>query len=632
MEALIVASILGTGYYISNLNGNNQENKTKERKATKPKRKVRFSQNNETQTLKEGFENEIAVPKKENQYSYVEAENKEDDVFVSMSGQKIKKGDFVHNNMVPFFSGSVKQNLSASANQTLLDYHTGAASLEFSKKEIAPLFRTDRKNVGLPIGAPNKTAEMKEYIATNLNQVVRKNNELPFEQIRTGPGLNKGFTNKPSGGFNQPEKNEILKRYMNVDELRTENNPKQTYKGRVLPAKSVNTNRGKVGDVRKYKPDSYFINENGERNLVTTGAQIKDRVRPQPIDRYTTRPETSTEYYGAGGGNRDQIAGQVFNKDQYDHTQYNIKQLNEVNKGPAHSKDGWKQLGESKGVGDYGRGGFQNKPTERTFTGPRMHGLNITRDVKSVIAPLLDIFRPTKKQNMVGAARPFGNFGNTAPSARVYYDPNDSARTTIREITGRTDYLGAPTNVDQHEMYYYDPVEIAKPTIREVTANTNYVGIATNNAQNGQTGGGYQTANYVMEPTNRQTTQNHEYVGVAKSDDGPMSYTAEYNARLNPTKEIVAKGRTPTTQGPKTNLDSKQVNMSFKKHDFDYMQTRVPAPSNMATTIAGKEFIGEIKGKTVLNMNVARDRNVKDVVSQFENNKYAKPLNSMAPY
>lgn len=625
MEAAVVASILGLGYYITNSKESKKEKKIKQKRVKKAKT-VRFA--NQEESKIEDFTNPspINVP---NEYNYVEDNN---DYVDSMSGQKIRKEDFVHINMVPFFKGNPKQNLSSSANQTLLDYHTGAASLQFKKKEIEPLFRTDRKNVGLPVGAPNKTAEMRQYIETNMNQVMRKNNELPFEQIRTGPGLDQGYTNAPSGGLNQANKNDILKRYMNVDNLRTSNNPKQSYVGRVLPAKGVNTERGKIGDVRKYKADSFYINEKGERNLVTTGAQIKDRVRPETLLKYQTRPETTTDYYGTGGGNKDQLAGQVFNKEQYEHTQYNIKQLQEVSKGPAHAKDNLKQYSGESGIGDYGRGGFKNRATERTFTGPRMHGLNITRDVKSIIAPLLDIFRPTRKENMVGAARPFGNFGNTAPSARVYHDPNDTTRTTIREVTGRTDYLGAPTNVDQHEMYYYDPLEVAKPTIRETTAKTEYMGIASKNAQTGQTGGGYQTANYVADPTNRQTTQNHEYVGIAKSDDAPRSYTAEYNARLNPHKEVISRGRAPTAQGPKNSLDAGQLNVSFRKHDHDYMQTRIPAPSNMSSTIAGKEFIGEMRGRNVLNMNVARNRNTREAVSQFENNNYSKPLNSIAPY
>jgi hypothetical protein len=555
----------------------------------------------------------------------------------SLTGQQIKRSEFTHLNMQPFYSGRVKQNLNPRANQSILDNYTGSASLQFSKREIEPLFKNDQPDMGLPIGAPNKTKEMRDYVESTLNQIIRKDNELPFDQIRTGPGLNKGYTSEPSGGFNQAEKNEILKRYMNVDETRVATNPKHTYKGRILPAKGINTERGINGEVRKYKPDDFYINKNGERNLVTTGAYIKDRVRPQPIDRHTARAQTTVDYYGAGGGNKDRVAAHTFQKEQYDHTMLNVQQLGTEQMGPAFAVDTTRQnananskSGDGKDVGDYGRGGYENKKNERTFTEPRTHGLNITREVKSIIAPLLDIFRRTRKENVIGNPRPYGNFGNTAPSAQVYFDPNDTTRTTIREITGATDYIGAPTNVDQHEIYYFDPTDIAKPTVRETTAGTNYVGGANYQAHTGD-GGGYKTANYVMEPTNRQTTQNNEYVGVAKSDDAPTSYEASYNAHLNPNKEEIARGRAPTAQGPKVNLDKGQYKMQFKKHDYDYMQHRVPAPSNMATTVPNASLIGEMSGKMVLDMDVSR-RNEPAVVSQFEANPYSQPLNSMAAY
>jgi hypothetical protein len=641
-EFLIVLGVAATGYLMSQ---NNETLSTKSnKKAGGSRRKEKFTNRLQPHPYVSKSGGNVPpsceYPSLEQKQPDGNVTNRED-MIESLTGQKIKRSEFTHLNMQPFYSGRVKQNLNPRANQSILDNHMGSASLQFSKKEIEPLFKNDRPDMGLPLGAPNKTAEIRNYVESTLNQVVRKDNELPFDQIRTGPGLNKGYTNVPTGGFNQPEKNEILKRYMNVDETRVATNPKLTYKGRVLPAGAINTERGINGEVRKYKPDDFYLNENGERNLVTTGAYIKDRVRPQPVDRHTARAQTTVDYYGTGGGNKDHIAGHAFQREQYDHTMLNLQQLGTEQMGPAVAVDTYRQDagagdqddGTGKGkkrVGDYGKSGYTNKKTERTYTEPRNHGLNITREVKSIIAPLLDIFRRTRKENTIGNPRPYGNFGNTAPSAQVYYDPNDTAKTTIREITGQTDYIGAPTNVDQHEIHYFDPTDIAKPTVREGTAQTNYVGGANYQAHTGD-GGGYKTANYVMDPTNRQTTQNNEYVGVAKSDDAPTSYEASYNAHLNPNKEEIARGRAPTAQGPKVNLDKGQYKMQFKKHDYDYMQTRVPAPSNMATTVPNASLIGEMSGKMVLDMDVSR-RNEPVVVSQFEANPYAKPLNSMAAY
>ena len=55
-----------------------------------------------------------------------------------------------------------------------------------------------------------------------------RNNVAPIEQIRVGPGLNKGYTWKPSGGIQQSEtRNYVLPKRTN--ETRVRNNPKVTY-------------------------------------------------------------------------------------------------------------------------------------------------------------------------------------------------------------------------------------------------------------------------------------------------------------------------------------------------------------------------------------------------------------------
>ena len=43
--------------------------------------------------------------------------------------------NFSHNNMTPFFGGSVKQNTYEYANQPILELYTGSDKLESIKKE-----------------------------------------------------------------------------------------------------------------------------------------------------------------------------------------------------------------------------------------------------------------------------------------------------------------------------------------------------------------------------------------------------------------------------------------------------------------------------------------------------------------
>ena len=73
------------------------------------------------------------------------------------------------------------------------------------------------------------------------------------------------------------------------------------------------------------------------------------------------------------------------------------------------------------------------KQTHRSDLTVKTHEANVTSAVKSMTAPLLDIMRLNRKEYTVMNGRPSGNFQNTNPSKLTVYDPNDVARTTIKE-------------------------------------------------------------------------------------------------------------------------------------------------------------------------------------------------------
>ena len=87
-------------------------------------------------------------------------------------------------------------------------------------------------------GTPNvEDRELERFIPSRKRQ-----NELPFEQINVGKGLNKGFTAKPSGGFHDVDDRQYFMP-KNVDQLRVANKPKLTYAGRVVTGKVRNDRR-----------------------------------------------------------------------------------------------------------------------------------------------------------------------------------------------------------------------------------------------------------------------------------------------------------------------------------------------------------------------------------------------------
>ena len=140
-------------------------------------------------------------------------------VYSELTGGYMNKNEFKHNNMVPFFKKST-QNTETFQNQNLLDFHTGRDQFFHPKRERKPLF-APTPDLGHVCGAPApQDRELERYIAS-----AKKQNELPFEKIRVGPGLNKvvilvlqqaDFTILTQRDYAMPK---------STDQLRTANNP-----------------------------------------------------------------------------------------------------------------------------------------------------------------------------------------------------------------------------------------------------------------------------------------------------------------------------------------------------------------------------------------------------------------------
>ena len=54
--------------------------------------------------------------------------------------------------------------------------------------------------------------------------------------------------------------------------------------------------------------------------------------------------------------------------------------------------------------------------------------------MKAAIAPLLDVLRPSRKENVIGNINPTGNVQQNVPAGRVW-NPADRTPTTIKETT-----------------------------------------------------------------------------------------------------------------------------------------------------------------------------------------------------
>ncbi len=219
--------------------------------------------------------------------------------FVSLSGENMKKNDFQHNNMVPFFGSKVKGNYGDNgAREQMLDNMVGSGSQIKSKSETAPLF-TPSENMNYANGAPN----MNDFYQSRVNPSMKMSNVKPWKEEKVGPGLNLGYTTECANGFNSAlnERNSFMPK--NVDDLRVLTNPKESYSldGHQGPLSAPIKERGQFGAMEKHLPDRYY--ESGkDRWFTTTGMESKQTARSQHINKVENRESTSIEYEGTAKG------------------------------------------------------------------------------------------------------------------------------------------------------------------------------------------------------------------------------------------------------------------------------------------------------------------------------------------
>jgi hypothetical protein len=411
--------------------------------------------------------------------------------YSTLTGTYMSQKEFSHQNMVPFFKGdSITQNTDANANNGVLGAYQGLNNYTKPKEAIAPMFKPT-KNVTFVNGTPNTSGQILDRYVPS----IYRQNEVPIEAIHVGPGLNKGYSADPVGGFQQLDIQEFAMP-KTTDEIRTLNDPKISYDGRVTgPAKSVVTNRGLQADVEKYLPDRYY-KQTPDMYLKTTGAYTKPEMAGKYEAKETSRQE-SLAYEGIAGPAAAHVES----------LRPAIKESQNVNfttDGPRNANMNY--LGNSKN--DYSVHSYTTKPNERETTEDKTIITNLTTTVKSIIAPLLDVFRTTRKEDVIGNPNKVGYF--SGPNKPVVYDPNDVAKTTIKETNihnNHTGHMSLGTRV--HKGPAYDSNDIAKATIKETNIHNNRTG---NMASGVQKGPAYD-ANDVARTTIKETNIHNNRTG-----------------------------------------------------------------------------------------------------------------------
>ena len=209
----------------------------------------------------------------------------------------IIQADQGHNNMVPFFGANQTQSTYNGATDGILDTYTGTGRNTFFHKEEAPAFFKPEPATGLPWGKQVET----DFEQSRMVSSMRMANTFPIDQVQVGPGVNDGYTNLPSGGFQQ----DAIREYAlprTTDEIRVVNKPKITYTSDPVPGAHYITDMGIQAPVKKNRPDRFQILQASDGSLphvnTTMGQQVAAAVYPTSVMKLQNRESTSVEYEG----------------------------------------------------------------------------------------------------------------------------------------------------------------------------------------------------------------------------------------------------------------------------------------------------------------------------------------------
>ena len=515
-----------------------------------------------------------------------------------LSGQRIPSKEFTHNNMQPFFGGRIKQNTAPAANTSMLDAYNGTGSTQIKKREVENMFETSRAPYGNPFGMEDNTEFFQSRVTSQAPMV--RNGERPFEPTKVGSGIGEKFGFAGKGGFQQLEINEIM-RPKDTNELRVATNPKETYDTPLVPGGhfiGTSAEVSDVGEVRKYKPDTFYIDQSGERFFVTNGELIKETVRSVQVLPHTTRPETSVEYDGPA-------ASQDFGE-SYVTGSYRMPMTQQYGGAGYRNADMTSYYTKDMGAveADYGKSSIEIRPNERNETSERVMALNPTpADNGLVSAHYTDDARPTRRAETVGNIRMTGTpitYAERAPAITVW-DPKDIARTTVKESTiylDRMGVVGGDGAAATNRLKVYDPDDIARATQKAQ--------LSTNLAWTGPGGNG--AWNDTMDPT------------------------FAYNMRTNPNKEQIARGRKPIGgSGTSATFNGDPGKQWSKKLDADFINDRALAVNRTGFGVTpGAGDIGRMEYRVPLKLDISRERNQYEAVSAVDNNPLMQSLRKNA--
>lgn len=521
----------------------------------------------------------IASDKYFNQNYYENRVNQGDKVssqiqgIYSLTGDYLESKEFKHNNMVPFYGGKIKgYTYDVGISETLLDNMAGTGSQVIKKIEQAPLFKPE-DNINWAYGSPNNN----DFYQSRVNPAMNYNNVKPFETQRVGPGLNQGYNTEGSGGYNSGMESRDSWLPKTVDQLRVATNPKLEYslENHEGPADAYIKNVGIIGRVEKQRPDTFFINTQ-DRWLTTTGAEKGETLRPIQEMGVIRRLECDTNYTGIAGSASG--ANAMYTVPSFEQSKRNEVLCGDTPHPRAIGKGN--NVEDSEIIRNYSL--LENHRTTVRPVDTIRSGF--TRAIGAVIAPLMDVLKPSRKEEVVQNVRVYGEAKQAVPKSYVI-NPLDITPTTIKETTLRS-------------LPFYI---------------------------NGQKNKEYVDNNTPLKTTERETTDVGYYgpSGGQATSYGDVLNQSFYNQTNNDIKSQTIHNRINTGNA---NLFNPNINVSTCKNDSNCNDGRWFTPSSAIPLPPAKENYGSLHMPQYYNECNTCERISPDILNAFRSNPYTHSL------
>jgi hypothetical protein len=620
METLTLVSLIGFGLYMNSNNENQNKidnNKKKGGKSIYNSNEVNKIKKKINKKCKDRYieslipEESNIIPKNYNLNK--KFKNNNENVYSELLEKKV---DFKHNNMVPFFGGNLKQNMNVDSYSTKLDIYTGNEYEYKPKRNSETQLFAQTKNLSNIYGS--SIYNDKDRYEPAVNNI--KNNEKPIESIQVGPGLGLNYNDKPQGGYQQfdARKYELPK---NVNELRTKNNQKISYQGRIIPGKFHIQNRD-YSDIEftKEKQSQFFT----DKELLPSKSYVtKAKAKPTIVLKHTNRKE-SKETIGTVGNKA--ISKQELRPQFKKSVKVTFLGDTTRNVNTTQNHKNIDNIAKS-----FSAGGEKKHNNTIKSDNCNISMRNVIKSTKKNIMPFFDESKTTIKQT----TECNNNNGNLTGNQKTINYYSDKAKNTIKQTTECNNNDGNLTGNKKTINYYSDK---AKNTIKQTTECNNNDGNLTGNKKiinyysdkakntikqttecnnnDGNLTGNKKIINYYSDNaknTIKQTTECNNNLGVLKGD---LSYTKKYDDTAKTT--IKQTTLTPTIisnikptqiertreydEKPSTTLkdtlitESQKINLTGKKQPKKYLNDN--AKITHKETYVNNDYYGDANNST----------------------------------